>query len=123
MCKKLKINCVDKCRCTKLKYYDQKLFYFVASDVVTDRCLALPTKPLIVSTGWQPPTLQAESGPSRPSLFSFSWLNRLLTLFTPSDWRTESELSGEIWLDEFSQIIKKKKLTVETYHSMRKYGQ
>ena len=123
MCKKLNKNCVDKCRCPKLKYYDQKLFYFVVSDVVTDRSLALPTKPLIVSTGWQPPTLHAESGPSRPSLFSFAWLKRLLTLFTPSDWKTESVLSGEIWLDEFSQIIKKKKLTVETYHSMRKYGQ
>ena len=122
MCKKLKINCVDNCRCTKLRYYDQKLFYFVVSDVVTDRCLALPTKPLIVS-GWQPPTLQAESSPSWSSLFSFAWLERLLTLFTPFGWRTESELSREIWLDEFSQIIKKKKLTVETYHSMRKYGQ
>ena len=85
--------------------------------------MALPTKPLIVSTGWQPPTLQAESGSFLSSLFSFGWLKRLLTLFTPSDWKTENELSGEIWLDEFIQIIKKNKLTVETYHSMRKYGQ
>lgn len=100
-----------------------KSFYFVVSDVVTDRSLALPTKPLIFSTGWQPPTLQAESGSFLSSLFSFGWLRRLLTSFTRSDWKTESELSGEIWLDEFSQIIEKKKLTVETYHSMRKYGQ
>ena len=96
MCKKLKINCVDKCRCTKLRYYDQKLFYFVVSAVVTDRSLALSTKPLNV---------------------------RLLTLFTRSDWETENELSGEIWLGEFSQIIKKKKLTVESYHSIRTYDQ
>ena len=131
MCKKLKINCVDKCECTKLKYYDQKLFYFVDSDVVTDRSLALPTKPLPYRTSrvwfipapYQPPTVQAESGSSLSSLFSFGWLKRLLTLFTPSDWKTENDLSGEIWLDEFSQIIKKNKLTVETYHSMRKYGQ
>ena len=51
-------------------------------------------------------------------LFNFGWLRRLLTPFTSSDWKTES---GETWLDEFSQVIKKKKLTFETYHSMRKY--
>ena len=38
------------------------------------------------------------------------------------DWYTEVSLPNEeFWLDEFRRIRKSEKLTIETYHSMRKY--